>query len=407
MRDIFPGYFKPTEEQFVRLWDSCVFSFDANVLLNLYRFSTKTREELLKALNHVSDNSHITHQAAKEFLKNRLGVTSGQASEYNTAIKDIEKLTDAILTKDRHPFLPDEELQNFSNFSVQLIESLKTMQQDLFEKFSNDEILNFVEELFDGKTGRGYDETQIVQLAQDGEIRYNNEIPPGYKDGKKDQTGDPYRKFGDLIVWKQLIDESKNTNKPIVFITDDKKEDWWLQQSGRTIGPRPELIEEFYKETNQQFWMYTVDKFVQEVAKKNESSVSDEVIDEIQSIDNFNWEELLKEFDVEWTRSIDIPAISVTQEIQHVDDQVQSGLFTVTLNKNMKFATGTGKFKPFFEDVPDLEVELVDSPYSSEDPFKLSYGCGTVKNFNVHLRGYGENLEQGDYIFRYKAYLTS
>lgn len=242
MRDIFPGYFKPTEEQFVRLWDSCVFSFDANVLLNLYRFSTKTREELLKALNHVSDNSHITHQAAKEFLKNRLGVTSGQASEYNTAIKDIEKLTDAILTKDRHPFLPDEELQNFSNFSVQLIESLKTMQQDLFEKFSNDEILNFVEELFDGKTGRGYDETQIVQLAQDGEIRYNNEIPPGYKDGKKDQTGDPYRKFGDLIVWKQLIDESKNTNKPIVFITDDKKEDWWLQQSGRTIGPRHELI---------------------------------------------------------------------------------------------------------------------------------------------------------------------
>lgn len=407
MRNIFPGYFKPTEEQFVRLWDSCVFSFDANVLLNLYRFSTKTREELLKALNHVSDNSHITHQAAKEFLKNRLGVTSGQASEYNTAIKDIEKLTDAILTKDRHPFLPDEELQNFSKFSVQLIESLKTMQQDLFEKFSNDEILNFIEELFDGKTGRGYDETQIVQLVQDGEIRYNNEIPPGYKDGKKDQTGDPYRKFGDLIVWKQLIDESKNTNKPIVFITDDKKEDWWLQQSGRTIGPRPELIEEFYKETNQQFWMYTVDKFVQEVAKKNESSVSDEVIDEIQSIDNFNWEELLKAFDVEWSSSIDTPAISVTQEIQHVDDQVQSGLFTVTLNKSMKFATGTGKFKPFFEDVPDLEVELVDSPYSSEDPFKLSYGCGTVKNFNVHLRGYGENLEQGDYIFRYKAYLTS
>lgn len=405
MRNIFPGYFKPTEEQFTSLWGDCIFAFDANVLLNLYRYSTKTRDELIKALKYVSENALITHQAAKEFLKNRLSVTSGQANEYNNAIKDIEKLKEAILTKDRHPFLPDEELQNFSKFSDQLIESLKLMQQELLDKFSNDEILNFIEEVFNGRTGQAYDETQIAKIAQEGEIRYINEIPPGYKDGKKDQSGDPYRKFGDLVVWKQLIDESKTSKKPIIFITDDKKEDWWLQQSGRTIGPRPELVEEFTKETDQLFWMYTVDKFVQEVAKINDSDVSDEIIDEIQSIENFDWDEIIKEFD-SWSKLVDLPAISVAQEIHEVNEDNQSGLITITLNKSIRYATGTGKFTPYFQDVPDIKIELVDSPYFSEDEFKLSYGCGTVKDFNVHLRGYRENLEQGAYVFKYTAYLA-
>ncbi len=36
MRDLFPGYYRPTEEEFAKMWQEGIFVFDANVLLNIY-----------------------------------------------------------------------------------------------------------------------------------------------------------------------------------------------------------------------------------------------------------------------------------------------------------------------------------------------------------------------------------
>ena len=48
MKDSFPGYYRPTENEFAEMWESCLFVLDANVLLNLYRYSVDTREERCK-----------------------------------------------------------------------------------------------------------------------------------------------------------------------------------------------------------------------------------------------------------------------------------------------------------------------------------------------------------------------
>ncbi len=42
MRDLFPGYYQTTEADFRKLWQSCVFSVDANVLLDVFRYSEET-----------------------------------------------------------------------------------------------------------------------------------------------------------------------------------------------------------------------------------------------------------------------------------------------------------------------------------------------------------------------------
>jgi len=55
MRDVFPGHFRPTPDQFESIWSKCVFAVDANVLLNLYRYSSDTRKELEKTLTTVRD----------------------------------------------------------------------------------------------------------------------------------------------------------------------------------------------------------------------------------------------------------------------------------------------------------------------------------------------------------------
>lgn len=65
---------------------------------------------------------------------------------------------------------------------------------------------------------------------------------------KKKDSGDR-RLYGDLIVWKQVIQKSKKDKINIILVTDDLKEDWWLKINGKTIGPRFELIKEFHIET--------------------------------------------------------------------------------------------------------------------------------------------------------------
>jgi hypothetical protein len=101
---------------------------------------------------------------------------------------------------------------------------------------------------------------------------------------KKDDAGDPFRRYGDLILWKQIIAHAKEAGKSILFVTDDSKDDWWLKQSGRTIGPRTELRDEFIHESKQDFWMYTVDKFIEEAAKVTKTQVSEKAIAEIVEV---------------------------------------------------------------------------------------------------------------------------
>lgn len=102
-------------------------------------------------------------------------------------------------------------------------------------------------------------------------------IPPGFKDNSKN-----INKYGDLIIWKELIKKAKFENKSFILIIDDLKEDWWLRLQGKTISPRQELSQELYNDTQQLFYLYTPDRFL-EFAGKSEN-VKQETINEVREI---------------------------------------------------------------------------------------------------------------------------
>jgi hypothetical protein len=284
MRSVFPAHFRPTAADLSALWNDSLFAVDANVLLNLYRYSTETRKELENALASIQGKLFVPHQAAREFLKNRLSVTAAQADEYTKAVRTITDLASTLQNKKKHPFLPETELPGFKAQVDKLVKLLEQQRETLLNRMTKDEILEFIQGIADKRTGQPFAEDALVELAAEGERRYTAETPPGYKDGKKDSSGDPYRKFGDLIVWKQLIAKAKAENRSLIFVTDDKKEDWWIDQSGRTIGPRTELREEFIGEVAKDFWMYTVDLFIEEAAKVTKKPVSAKVLEEIRTV---------------------------------------------------------------------------------------------------------------------------
>jgi hypothetical protein len=86
------------------------------------------------------------------------------------------------------------------------------------------------------------------------------------------------------MIWSEIIDRAAATKRSVIVITDDRKEDWWLERSGRTIGPRPEMRKEFSQRVGMDFWMYNVSRFMEEVAKLKKSAVDDKVIAEVEEV---------------------------------------------------------------------------------------------------------------------------
>lgn len=135
---------------------------------------------------------------------------------------------------------------------------LENAKEEHVDLLSADKLRDKVTELFENKVGDPYSEDELGKLYQKAEQRFKLRIPPGYKDTSKDTP----QKYGDVVLWFQLIDYAKAQKKPLILITDDRKEDWWLQHKGKTIGPRPELINEIFAKAGIQFYMYQSGKFM-------------------------------------------------------------------------------------------------------------------------------------------------
>src|SRR3990167_6122081 len=112
MKKSFPGYYQPTDDEFNEIWENCVFVLDANVLLNLYRYSPETRDELINVLGEISDRLWLPHQAALEYHMNRLSVIQQQADTYDSLRNLItnyrNKIENELLSlagRGRHPFV--------------------------------------------------------------------------------------------------------------------------------------------------------------------------------------------------------------------------------------------------------------------------------------------------------------
>lgn len=212
MREMFPGHYRHTDEELDRIWDEGLFVLDANVLLNLYRYSRKTREEFLGVLRGVQDRVWIPYQVAEEFLANRLGEIQMQKGRYaavrgalTSARKDVENKMGEM---HRDPGIVEagDLRKKAERFMGELIADAEKLEREGdFRSVEatyppeDDEIWSAVEEIFEGKVGDGLSENGRKEVIEVGPRRYETRVPPGYKDGSnKSKPGD--RKFGDLVL---------------------------------------------------------------------------------------------------------------------------------------------------------------------------------------------------------------
>ena len=89
-------YYSPNKNKFTKLGKR-IFAFDANTLLNLYRYTENTRNDFIRALKTIKEKLFLPYQAAYEYHENRVGVIEGIEKSYDDInsflLENFEKKT--------------------------------------------------------------------------------------------------------------------------------------------------------------------------------------------------------------------------------------------------------------------------------------------------------------------------
>lgn len=292
------------------LWNDSIVIFDTSALIDFYYYPKETRQEIFdKIFSKLKNRLWIPYHVQFEYLKNRKGIIEKTIIENYSPIKKekikginlakskILKISEQIkkdtLKPEKHPFLPQEKIDEFIEFTKEIDKRVQQFEKDLLEEIEkqeneikslhrNDTILKAFEDNIE--VGSELTHSEIMQIVSEGKLRYEFEIPPGYKD-LKEKIGTQI--FGDLIVWKQILSYAKDENKNVIFICNDLKIDWCYKDSRNRIkSPREELIKEFNDNNQKYFWMYNQSQFVYKAKELLEIDIADAKIEEISNIIN-------------------------------------------------------------------------------------------------------------------------
>lgn len=288
MKKQFAEYYELSEERIKEIWEDSLIVFDANVLLNLYRYNEDARTEFINVIKFYKERLWIPYQVGLEFHRRREEIMRKNAKAYNVLAEKISKELVGVVSSleseyTRHPYISIKDIKKRVEKCAESITKTLEKQALAHPDYSNgDEILQSITKLFDGRVGSDFEEKDLEALYKEGEKRYANKIPPGYCDEKNKKDKGKRSLYGDLVVWKQTIHHCKEQAKSLIFITDDHKPDWWDKVEGKHT-PRKELIKEFADSTVQNILIYDSSRFL-EYAKRNKAKISPKTIREVEKV---------------------------------------------------------------------------------------------------------------------------
>lgn len=255
------------EENYLVVVDSCV-------LLDYYRYSSQTANSILSNLEYLGERVWIPNQVYIEFKRNYEHILGPNHNKYKnisnnigTNVKDFEnKISRLIKAYDKYNFPKVKELGdkikqhllNIDKDAKQYKEEIKSEMDLMSELLKSNKMLEYIEGVKNtGQVGPPLSPAKILSIVNEGEKRFALNLPPGYKDITKSEVvkenlkaEDPIAPYGDLIVWKSLIEKAKQEDINIIFTTSDSKADWWeLDKNKNIVAPREELLAEFKEET--------------------------------------------------------------------------------------------------------------------------------------------------------------
>lgn len=293
----FEGYATPTLEDYQRVMTQGIVVPDANVLLNLYRYTADARDDLLAVLRSLGDRLWVPHQVLHEFWRNRESVLLDPRGTEKT-LSELTGLRDRADTIFRtwanRVSLPSEKMVNLTKLLASLNDDFDAVMAGVGEfadataeqaarDTTKDNVLLALKPMLRNRVGAAIESAQYEAAVAEGMRRVESREPPGYLDKKKADAG----AAGDYLVWYEILLETQKRNCDVLFVTGDVKEDWWRIEHGERRGPRVELVQEVRETAKTQLFMLRPTQLLEYARGALAVTVREESVQDVDRVDTF------------------------------------------------------------------------------------------------------------------------
>lgn len=389
--------------------DKLVIMPDTNVLLFLYKCSFNANQNIIDLLNKVKEKVIIPSRVYKEYMAHKDEEQAKIDRKYDNFTKNLKKQVSELkgklgksISEGRKYEFPDCDVleTGVNTFLDKAVQAITTYGNSLSSEKQNKNVQQAnVEQIIQywRDNEKIMDDITIVRLLeyiQEGELRFRYRMPPGYmdeadKDKEKEQGKDKetkrnnkedgfeirIRKYGDLFIWKEILEIGKSLSdgEKIIFLTNDVKEDWWVLQGEQDnkipICMREELKQEYVAATgNDRIEFLTLSKFYElfsdyykicdikttlelEYESYVRSLLYGKYRDEIEaqiaaSVKEIEWEDINPDFYNIDTPDIEVYDFYIEGISLHYDDDGETAFYDVIVSS-----------EPFFAEISRREEE--------------------------------------------------
>ena len=296
-------------------FEAAVVVLDANVLLDLYRYTKDGRDQVLSVLRMFAKNRRLwlPHQVGIEFSRNRAKAVYGRFSNLSTVSKNLNTRfqSAAKLIKDARDEVA-ELIRDMAQDDAAADALVRTISEDRVHQALrewqdlltghlnelraaeavspqhvgvNDPLLPQIAALFGDRIGEAPSEEAIrILVANACRYRYPNKVPPGFADEQKETD---LAAAGDYIVWEQMIQHAMNLTAPrrLIFVSGDTKGDWYEQDDkGKPIRPWPALHDEMRARADAEILVLTPKLFLRGAHEILGAPLLDQTYDEVERV---------------------------------------------------------------------------------------------------------------------------
>lgn len=326
MIDLYKKYYLDEKKVQQILRDGIVV-FDTSALLDLYYYSETTQNEIFENVFHYLEKRlWIPSQVYFEYLKNKQTIANKPIAAYrklisrtnkkddggqiesitekaesllNQKIKEIRNqlktLKEQTLDGKKHPYLDpsvytkfeqdigqfEKETETFiantAKFKLLFTNEIDKRIAEIDANIKIDNVHDVIQRCF--SVGKEYAYEQLFEIAKEGKYRYEEQIPPGYMD-EENKLG--LQKYGDLFVWKQLLDYAKKQQKDFILVTNDAKNDWFEEDK---TTPRFELLKEFNSQSQKTIWLLSMKNFLWRINGLLDEQLTTQIFEDVAAVD--------------------------------------------------------------------------------------------------------------------------
>ena len=221
--------------------NECAVFIDTNIISQLYRLNDAARQDFYSWIEQCGNRFHVPvwviHEYSNMVYSQKTKEYLSELDRIRSLAKEFSNISDFIKGYIGNSLLQGSMYEGKAealNSDVDVIKKLLnkiscTINKNLKEH--QGKVHNEIEQILSPKSLASNIYSLIPNLDVSYRQRYENQVPPGYKDGWKEEN-----KMGDLIIWKEILEFCKvNDIKKAVLLSRDIKQDIVYSPETQTI----------------------------------------------------------------------------------------------------------------------------------------------------------------------------